>query len=264
MQRHYLVLLHSLQLTFSHICGVSSSGQHWFATAVTPSTLKVWQGVQHITSYKSSNLHALLAEELNHFFACFEVPETATLQPPAHIFTVEEHGLRRTLREVHPKKTAGPDGISGQLLMDCADQLAGVFTKIFNQSLSQSTIPPCLKSSTIVPLPKKTTIISLKDYRPMALTPIIMKCFEKVVRTYLPPMLETAVSLQSKQVHRGHHNHKSSYCLFFFIVTGSFICFSDVALRGLPPIYLYMCNDKRDSILLQINATTTLSPGVLQ
>ncbi|KAJ8383605.1 hypothetical protein AAFF_G00216780 [Aldrovandia affinis] len=55
---------------------------------------QVWQGVQHITSYRPSN--ASLAEELNLFFARFEVksPEAATSHPPAlssHILTVEEH-----------------------------------------------------------------------------------------------------------------------------------------------------------------------------
>ena len=34
------------------------------------------------------------------------------------------------------RKAAGPDGVSGRVLKDCADQLAGVFTRILNQSLS--------------------------------------------------------------------------------------------------------------------------------
>lgn len=66
-------------------------------------------------------------------------------------------------------------------LRECADPLAGVFTRIFNKSLSQSFIPSCLKSGTIVPLPKKTPISSLNDCRPVALTPVAMKCFEKLV-----------------------------------------------------------------------------------
>ncbi len=74
---------------------------------------------------------------------------------------------------------------------ECADQLAGVFTMILIQSLSQATVPLCLKSATIVPLQKKTVISSLNDYRPIALTPVIMKCFERLVRTHiishLPP-----------------------------------------------------------------------------
>ncbi|KAJ8352952.1 hypothetical protein AAFF_G00132150 [Aldrovandia affinis] len=60
---------------------------------------QVWQGVQHITNYKT-NLGAAegdasLAEELNLFFARFEVePPEATPHPTVHsstTLTVEEH-----------------------------------------------------------------------------------------------------------------------------------------------------------------------------
>lgn len=37
----------------------------------------------------------------------------------------------------------------------CSDRLAGVFTKISNASLSQSFIPPCLKSAAVVPIIKQ-------------------------------------------------------------------------------------------------------------
>ncbi|KAK3567313.1 hypothetical protein QTP86_018048, partial [Hemibagrus guttatus] len=97
--------------------------------------------------------------------------------------TVEEHEVRCMLRAFNPRKAAGPDGIPGRVLKDCMDQLTGVFTRIFNQSLS--TVPPCMKSSTIIPLPKKPHISSLNDYRPVALTPVVMKCFEKLVRGHI-------------------------------------------------------------------------------
>lgn len=165
---------------------------------------QVWQGFQHITNFRSSYTttiagDASLAEELNHFFARFEVepPAGSTLKqtsPHSQTYTVQVQEVRRTLRAVNPRKAAGPDGVTGRVLRDCADQLAGVFTSIFNQSLSQCSIPPCLKSSTIIPLPKKNNISSLSDYRPVALTPIIMKCFEKLVRGHilscLPPTLD--------------------------------------------------------------------------
>ena len=103
--------------------------------------------------------------------------------------------MRRTLRAVNLRKAAGHDGITGRVLKDNADQLTGVFTRIFNQSLLQSTVPPCLKSSTIVPLPKKYTISGLNDYRPLALTSVIKKGLEKLVRShiisYLPSTIES-------------------------------------------------------------------------
>ena len=103
--------------------------------------------------------------------------------------------MRRALRAVNPRKAAGPDGVSGQVLRVCADQLAGVFTKIFNQSLSQAAVPRLPEVLHNRPTPEEEhTIGSLNDYRPVALTPVIMKCFEKLVRTHivsnLPPRLD--------------------------------------------------------------------------
>uniref|UniRef100_A0A3P9IGT3 Reverse transcriptase domain-containing protein n=1 Tax=Oryzias latipes TaxID=8090 RepID=A0A3P9IGT3_ORYLA len=164
---------------------------------------EVWKGVQHLTNYRTTlraaEADTSLAEELNLFFTRFEVENSDTPthpHPVAHSslsFTVKEQEVRSILRTVNPRKAAGPDGVPGRVLKDCADQLAGVLTRIFNQSLAQSTVPPCLKSSIIVPLPKKTHITSLNDYRPVALTPVVMKCFEKLVRSHMTSLLPTSL-----------------------------------------------------------------------
>ncbi len=44
------------------------------------------------------------------------------------------------------RKAAGPDGITGRVLRSCADQLAGLFTSIFNESLLPLLFPPPLKN----------------------------------------------------------------------------------------------------------------------
>lgn len=33
----------------------------------------------------------------------------------------------------------------------------------------------------MIPIPKTPTVTGLNDYRPVALTPIVMKCFERLV-----------------------------------------------------------------------------------
>lgn len=82
----------------------------------------------------------------------------------------------------------------GKVLKACADQLTGVFTTIFNLSLSLAIVPPCLKTSTIIPILKKSAADSPNDYRPVALTPVVMKCFERLVsqhiKSFLPPTLD--------------------------------------------------------------------------
>ncbi|KAI3352931.1 hypothetical protein L3Q82_019494 [Scortum barcoo] len=44
-----------------------------------------------------------------------------------------------------------------------------------------ATVPVSLKTSIIVPVPKKSAVTCLNDYRPVTLTPVIMKCFERIV-----------------------------------------------------------------------------------
>ncbi|KAK3564292.1 hypothetical protein QTP86_012012 [Hemibagrus guttatus] len=92
------------------------------------------------------------------------------------------------------QKSAGPDNIPDRVLRECAEQLADVFTDIFNISLSSAVVPMCLKTTTIIPVPKKSTVSCLSDYHLVVLTPIVMKCFERFVmrhiKTQLPPSLD--------------------------------------------------------------------------
>ncbi len=52
----------------------------------------------------------------------------------------------------------------------------------------------CRGSTTIIPVPKKSPVSCLNDYRPIALTQIMMKCFERLVmhkfKTSLPNTLD--------------------------------------------------------------------------
>ena len=129
-------------------------------------TRRMWQGPQSITDYKKktspvADINVLLPDKLNNLFARFEEPLTVSLTRP----TTKACGL----------SFFGPDGIPSSILRACADQLAGVFTDIFNQSLSQSAVPTCFKRATIIPVPKKAKVAELNDYRPIALTYVIMK-----------------------------------------------------------------------------------------
>ena len=101
--------------------------------------------------------------------------------PPAPPFVIQEREVRSLFRIQNPRKTSGPDNVSPATLRSCADQLAPVFTALFNKSLEQCQVPRCFKTSTIVPVPKKPSIASLNDYRPVALTSVVMKVFERLV-----------------------------------------------------------------------------------
>ena len=51
-------------------------------------------------------------------------------------------------------------------------------------------MPSCFKTSTIVPVPKKDRITCLNDYRPFALTSVIMKSFDRLILSFLKPITD--------------------------------------------------------------------------
>ena len=81
--------------------------------------------------------------------------------------------------------------------------------KISSQiSVFLTVVSKCLMSSTIMAMPKKSCESYLKDYCPTALTPIILKCFEKLFiynignfSNHWPPPL----CILGKKVHRIWH-----------------------------------------------------------
>ncbi len=70
-------------------------------------------------------------------------------------------------------------------MRSCADQLSGLFTSIFNESLATSVVPTSFKKYIIIPVPKNSKPSCLKDYRPVALTSIVMKVFERLLKNHI-------------------------------------------------------------------------------
>ncbi|KAK3521882.1 hypothetical protein QTP70_018612 [Hemibagrus guttatus] len=132
----------------------------------------MWQGTQSITNYRPAppacDSDASLPDALNNFYAWIEAQNKVTA-----------------------RKTIPPP--EDQVLCLTTANLAGVFTDI-NISLSSTIVQTCLKTTTIIPVPKKSPVSCLNDYLPVALTPIIMKCFERLVmrqiKDMLPPSLD--------------------------------------------------------------------------
>ncbi len=146
-----------------------------------------------------------LGDDLNEFYCRFEkkTPHTRTenlspqpLIPPATPLSptpaiqISKDDVRQVFRKQKRKKAPGPDSVTPACLKFCADQLAPIFTQIFNRSLELSKVPSCYKRSTIIPIPKKPQITGPNDYRPVAQKYVVMKSFGKLVlapRTLLYP-----------------------------------------------------------------------------
>ena len=164
-----------------------------------------WQGVKTLAGLPINN-SALpttgakdcidMAENLNQFYCRFEkldqtqerekLMEELTARIPGYVNReLQQAEVELVLRRMKPNKAPGPDQICGRLLKACSNQLAGVYCHLFNRSLAERSIPSVWKTSIICPVPKKSKPTCDNDYRPVALTSLVMKGFERLILTQL-------------------------------------------------------------------------------
>ena len=164
------------------------------------SSRPAWEGVKSllgiqphkcIISLNEKSDHDL-ANELNIHSNCFNVHDFShklfvfkgtALEPNTTVaMNVNKERVQRVFRGVKERKRPGPAGIGGWVLRNCAEQLADILSFIFSWSLQVHRVPRLWKDSIIVPVPKNKCTKALNDFRPMALTSLVMKSFERIVK----------------------------------------------------------------------------------
>ena len=176
-------------------------------TFCTGNAKSAWDGIKKLTGkYKhvqkddgmNDKERKEQAESLNNFYCRFDCSDFSAEREEvisclresadeSDVPVIERESVEKTFRNIDTGKAAGPDNISGRVIKTCWKELAGVFCDIFNKSLETHSVPALWKHSTICPVlkPGKSAPLSLNDYRPIALTSIVMKCLERIVLRFL-------------------------------------------------------------------------------
>ena len=159
-----------------------------------------WKGLKLLCGYTTKETELLIdetqenANEFNAFYARFDKHDhrqecEALLQNldfNSHVaLNISRNDVHRALRNIKISKSSGPDGVSGRLLKFCTDQLDEPLHGLFQSSLDRRYVPALWKHSEIIPVPKTKFPKVKNDYRPVALTSIIMKCFEHIIKNIL-------------------------------------------------------------------------------
>ena len=90
--------------------------------------------------------------------------------------------IRTYLLDINPNKAQGPDLIHGKILKECANSLAYPLSRLFKLSFETGNIPSDWKTANVVPIHKKGSKVEVNNYRPISLTSLVMKIYEKVIR----------------------------------------------------------------------------------
>uniref|UniRef100_A0A1A8LS20 Reverse transcriptase domain-containing protein n=3 Tax=Nothobranchius TaxID=28779 RepID=A0A1A8LS20_9TELE len=140
---------------------------------------------------------SVLPDVFNSFFSRFErgdlvgkVGVCKEALKPSEGFVISLDQVTILLKKVKVGKARGPDAICGRTLHHCANQLSGVFSRLFQTCVDVGQIPSLWKTSTIIPIPKSSTSKELSDFRPVALTSLVMKTFEKILKSEILSLTE--------------------------------------------------------------------------
>ena len=112
-----------------------------------------------------------------------------SLVPHSDILISQEK-VNGLFRKTRTRNASGPDAICGRILQHCADQLSEAFTKLFQMCVDSCQLPKIWKSSTIIPIPKVKNPRELNQLRPVALTFLVVKNLEKILKEEVLSLVE--------------------------------------------------------------------------
>ena len=105
--------------------------------------------------------------------------------------------IQKLLSNINPNKACGPDGIHGRILKNCPHSLAQPLSILFNLSYNTGYLPADWKAANIVPVHKKGPKDNIENYRPISLTSLVMKTFERMIKEEL--LFKTSHLLDERQ-----------------------------------------------------------------
>jgi hypothetical protein len=153
-----------------------------------------------------------IADAMNRYFtevgvvaaaqAAPEVPAVVAFDRPPPEFHFLPPGFLETykhLSNINANKPAGPDQIPGRVYKVFAGQLMFIIEHIFASCIYRSAIPAAWKIAHVTPVFKKGDRAQISNYRPIAITSVIPKVFERVLYEQLVVHLESNRLLNDTQ-----------------------------------------------------------------
>ena len=105
-------------------------------------------------------------------------------------FDISDEDIITAISSIPSSSASGPDGVPAILLKNCAKELCRPIKMIWEESFTSGVVPKFYKETNITPLFKKGDRAKAVNYRPVALTSLVIKIYERVLRKNMVDFIE--------------------------------------------------------------------------
>ena len=111
-----------------------------------------------------------------------DLPLTCHPSPSLTTFAFRSREVRRLLLDLDPYGGTDPLGMFPLFLKRTADVMAPHLCVVFRRLARLGSFPACWRQANVASIPKGPPSSSVANYRPISITPVLSKMFERLVR----------------------------------------------------------------------------------
>ena len=119
-----------------------------------------------------------------------DLPLTCKPSPSLTTFAFRSREVRHLLLDVDPYGGTDPLGMFPHFLKRTADDMAPRLSVVFRLLVRLGSFPPCWRQANVTPISKGPPSSSVANYRPISITSVLSKVFERMVSVHLGRFME--------------------------------------------------------------------------
>ena len=113
-----------------------------------------------------------------------DLPLTCHPSPSLTTFAFRSSEVRRLLLDLNPYGGTDPLGMFPLFLKRTADVMAPSLSGVFQQLVCLGSFPACWRQANVTPITKGPPSSSVANYRPISITSVFSKVFERVANAH--------------------------------------------------------------------------------